>query len=86
MCVVRHVTDVVTLFILEHFFGIDLSSHVLKSNNAISTTFLSCILLHGISITIWYDELVNIHLKVPIDIYNFLWGSNGANDEKLNRM
>ena len=68
----------------EYVFALDLSSHVLSGENDVGATFMSSMFLHATSIPIWIDKNDRIYLNGPKDMYNFAWGSNGTNKEKLN--
>ena len=66
----------------QYMFAQDLSSNIRIMKEGIGATFMSSMFFHCTSIPIWNDDLGNIYLKGPEDMYNFAWGSNGTNKEK----
>ena len=67
----------------EFLFALDISSDVLKGDNAVGATFMSSMFFHATSVPIWTDKEDKIFICGPKDMYNFAWGSNGTNKEKL---
>ena len=66
----------------KYKFALDISSNVLKNDNAIGATFMSSMFYHATSIPVWIDLDNRVFLSGPKDMYNFAWGSNGTNKEK----
>ena len=59
-------------------FALDLSSDMLKNGKDVGATFMSSMFNHCTSVPIWIDGDDKIHLLGPVDMYNFAWGSKGA--------
>lgn len=59
-------------------FAFDLSSSTLNNSDSVGATFFSSIFFHCTSIPVWIDSKGMIHLKGPMNMYNFSWGRDGG--------